>query len=174
MIASLLALAIAAHSSPALAYLSPEDVLLQGQMQYYDQNGNPLPINPRRADQIATQQAQQNEINALNAQNALVHSNDPVPVVSQPEPENVPTVISAPTDQTTTLDPATLRLLQRLENRAQGGGDVYNGDYMPTQSRRPLASSGPEGYATVAVMLFAVVITMIWARRRGGWQKTSI
>lgn len=168
---SLLLSAVLLQGSAQVAYLTPEEVLLQDQVQYYGSDGTPLPINPRRAQQIVDEEAAA-RLAAASSGRSSVASSSSIGSSHYPLPPaldlHLQGDLMGPGDALEP-DPQVLRLLERLENRETA--TVAASTFDPS-IRRPLVPSGPEAVASVVAMGFAVVVTMLWARRTRGWKKS--
>jgi|GEM_PF-3366007 len=189
MLTALLAIALltpTAHAETTVAYLTPEEVLLQEQYDYY------LPPNPRRVRQIAEEQeaqrnaqyGQSSTAGAASSQAAAPQPTTPPPVLSNPiaphpsapaSGENV-----APLDDTdpypdpedTTTDPGmdsvTLRLIERLQRaQYQPQMPAPTGETVqPTRHREDLVGSGPASLLMMLVIIGAVGYTLLRASGR--------
>jgi len=170
MMLTLLPIVLALSQQPAMtvAYLTPEEVLLQEQMQNFDGYTSYTPPNTRRARATGDEVA---------AERLLQHPSTLQPLGGTPAEASSSSASSAPAASVTdaassehgaavspfTLDPTTLRLLQRIERN-----NVRANSLLEAQDR-PLTPTGPAGYATVAVMLLAVGWTVWKAKKGKGW-----
>jgi hypothetical protein len=153
----------------ALAYLTPEEMLLQEQGQYFAGSTTYYPPNRRRVDVLDQQMQQQR---AQQHPNTIVDPN----MEGYVAPASASSTAGKPaaTAPTTTLNPAapglsipldatTVRLLQRIER-----GTLRTNSFIQSQTR-PLAPSGAGALLTVIVMALAVGWTLIRARKSKGW-----
>ena len=168
----MVSLSLPAHAGMQLAYLTPEEMLLQDQVQYYGSDGTPLPINPRRAEQIVDQQAQQNLSTALGGSSSARFTTaiPPSQAAADLPPEldlHLQGDVASPMEGAAP-DPQVLRLLERLQDR-ESAMVASVAQPQPTPSHG-LFHSGPEAVVSVGVMLLAVAVTMLWARRTRGWK----
>ena len=159
--------------APTLAYLTPEEMFLQGQSQYYGPVGVALPINPRRAewqaeaDAAARQSAASSQAAAARAAVASSSSSSVPP--SDRGHQGDQSNYWAPQDMgNSNLDPQTVRLLKRIE--AQSHLQSMQSPQPPPSGSQPLASSGPGEDAAFCAIALAVGVTayVAWKRKMRG------
>ncbi len=169
--------AFSAHSGTALAYLTPEEVLLQSQSTYY------APPNSRHAQEVVDQQdaarlAAKSSAAALSSLSVPDASSslEALPSADTSHPSAPDGSSSEPSAAIPGLDPVTIRLLDRLQRAdrrsnptdASAGAGTLHGDGGSPPAESTLAGSGPGATVAILAVLGAVVATLLAARRRGG------
>ncbi len=162
------------HSSvqPALAYLTPEEMFLQDQSQFYGTAGVALPINPRRAQANAQADAASRQATASSqsaAYQAVVHSSSSVSSDDHHAQNNQANFWNPSTDASNTnLDPETIRMLKQLEYQSHLQSMQLTEP--PPSGSRPLASSGPGMVVAFGATILAVGVTtfVAWKRKIRG------
>jgi hypothetical protein len=154
-----------AQPRQALAYLTPEEVLLREQSNFYSLPDPYLTPNPRRVRTIVDEQILERAAKypepspILHAAAEDSSSSGTV----EAEGENTSSVAGL-TGDNSDLSVVELRLLERYERRAIAANSVLS------HQSAPLTPTGPEAYATVAIMLGTVGWTMYRAKRAKGWK----
>ncbi len=136
-------------------YLTPEDVLLS------------IPTNPRAAQQNASRQAAEAQnrsrpsVQEPGAQSSSSSAASSETLHPSPPVEETPVPVE-------TLDPVTLRLLRRLQQRAHEGPPLPPSEVTQSTALHAgadLTGSGPAETATLAAIGLAVGVTL-WRSRR--------
>jgi hypothetical protein len=156
------------HAGPALAYLTPEDVLLQQQTTYFEASDpSYLTPNTRRVEDLRKQQDEQRA--ALHPSTLFDPNLEGNASLITPMPDEAVTdgseSSSLPTGIVPADDPLMVHLIQRLERDSIGGNvnSVIGGQ------SQPLAPSGLETTVTLAVVLGAVGWTVWRAKKMKAW-----
>lgn len=171
-------LAIPTHAERALAYATPEDVLLQ-QLEYY-QAENYLPPNGRQVKTL--QEAMQQEREALHPSTFIDKGSvegavsSAEPVLSQNEGSSTPAdhaaagtsplssspkgTVDGSQGETSSLDPSTLRLIQRLDR------DPLHANATAEEQDTPLAPTGLGSMAALGIAMLGVGVTLWRAREK--------
>lgn len=165
MITLLLSLLSPILVQPALAYETPEDVLLR-QLQYYGTTNYPPPTK-RQVNQMRSDLEQQREAQHPSTVIDLNLESDTGRISSSSSsdtsaPADDPSLQGAAGDASSAPDdPALVRLLERLKqatHNAEATGEHPSGG-------KPLAPTGMASVAAVAVLGIAAVMTLLRARR---------
>ncbi|MDD4319164.1 MAG: hypothetical protein PHW10_02470 [Candidatus Peribacteraceae bacterium] len=171
-----LTVALAFSASPALAYISPEEVLMQ-QQQYFTTpttTDNTLRPNKRRMEEIGRMQVEEREaLHPNTVYDPNLEGSIPPPSLQSssagptgPDHAAATADPAAATPPSQTVDPVMLRLLMRLErDRAPANTNAVIG-----QQARPLAPTGMETTAVLVAVLAAVGWTVLRAVKTRGWK----
>ncbi|MFA6523859.1 MAG: hypothetical protein WCS85_05860 [Candidatus Peribacteraceae bacterium] len=149
----------------ALAYLTPEEVLLREQASFYSLPDPYLTPNSRRVRSIVDERAQERTAKYPDPSPVLHAAAEDSSSSGAIETEEASTSSEGgSTGDNTDLSVVELRLLERYERRAIAANSVLS------HQSAPLTPTGPEAYATVAIMLGSVGWTMYRAKRAKGWK----
>lgn len=159
----------------ALAYLSPEEVLLQEQTSYYQPTPTTAAPNPR------TLREQYND-EMLNRERRLLEQQGQIPKAagfgSSSSSEESVQHPSAGTetgvedgtitqDQQDILDLKMLRLLEQLDSGS--AGEMHNANSLMGQQEKPLTPTGPGTVAAVGILLASAAWILFRAARGKAW-----
>lgn len=167
MMLTILTAAVLGLSQPqVLAYLTPEEVLLREQSSFYSLPDPYLTPNPRRVRSITEELAQERMDKYKETQQIPLHAAAEESSSSEGaalEETETSSEAGGTARENAGLTPAEIRLLERYDRRG------ITNSVLSHQSA-PLTPTGPEAYATVAVMLGTVGWTVYRAKKAKGWR----